>query len=89
MSARLIDVYMDLASAAAQIRKAGQAAEWDRLEAVDGTPVASTHAGNGEQRFVRARCSTEPTEAESDAFLAWERDALGIDRRTGAIRRIR
>lgn len=53
----------------------------------DDPPVVSTHAGNGEQRFVRGRCQAEPTAAETEAFLAWEREHLGVDRQTGTLRK--
>lgn len=81
-----IDRLMATHAAGARTRRADELAEWERLEAEDNTTVGSTHAGNGEQRFVRARCATEPTEAETEAFLAWEREHLGIDR-TGTIRK--
>lgn len=86
--ATAIDRLMSTHSAGARTRRTDELAEWERIEAEDNTPVVPTHAGNGEQRFVRAPCATEPTEAETEAFLAWERETLGIDRRTGAIRKL-
>ncbi len=88
----IVDVYMDMTSLAARIRKDAQVAEWERLEREDEArpdfvPSFVTR-WNGEYCRGVALAADKPTDAESAAFLAYEREHLGIDRCTGELAKL-
>jgi len=89
----IVDVWMDLGSLAARMRKDEQVAEWERLEREDeARPDFVPSFGsrwNSEFRRGVVRATVAPADAESEAtFLASEREQLGIDRRTGELRKL-
>lgn len=87
-----VDRLMTTHAAGAAMRKAEQVAEWERLELEDETRAdfvpSFASRWNGEWCRGKSRATEAPTQAESDALFAWEREHLGVDRHTGAVRKL-
>ena len=83
---KLVDAWMDAAALAAQIRKSELVGDWEALEQADDCGPSFSSHWNGECR-KRKRPPVDGM-TDDEAFLAWERATLGVDRRTGAVRKL-
>lgn len=73
-------------------RRTDELAEWERLEREDEARAdfvpSFASRWNGEWCRGKSSATEAPTEAESEALFAWEREHLGVDRHTGAVRKL-
>ena len=83
---KLVDIWIDMAASAAKIRKDELVAEWEALEQSDDCGPSFSSHWNGDFR-QRKRPPVDGM-TDDEAFLAWERSTLGVDRRTGDIRKL-